>query len=126
MFALKQPAQLRQKLEQLQARASASACSLALHFRSRKSAHTAERQEAGQDNQGERHAAGQRDPGSAPEAGRRGTSHACFRLCMAVRIADETPPTQLSPDEVEFMQKHMTEGLAAFQKVTDNDCKSAR
>jgi hypothetical protein len=31
MFALKQPAQLRQKLEQLQARASACACSLALH-----------------------------------------------------------------------------------------------
>jgi hypothetical protein len=33
---------------------------------------------------------------------------------------------QLSPAEVDFMTEHMTEGLAAFQAVSDGDatCKA--
>ena len=128
MFALKQPAQLRQRLEQLQARSlrsadCADAC-LACSSRAAARAAGAARQKAGQDQQGGGHAAGRGGAGGAAEARRHGAPSARQRaqflvplliVCLCLSRA------QLSPEEEEFLAGHMTDGLAAFQAVTNTD-----
>ncbi len=45
----------------------------------------------------------------------------CVRLRASRNSRALRPRPKLSEDEVAFLQKHMSEGLAAFQTVTDGD-----
>ena len=116
LFALKQPAQLRQRLEQLQARArrGMGRASLALMPHCLRSA--------------------TRSWGRSQRLRLRSRPLRSWRRCRSwvtrcgpplpgsrgVCLLTRARAAQLAPDEIDFMTKHMTEGIASFQAVTED------
>ena len=114
LLALKQPAQLRQRLEQLQARATWRTVAVRLALTTspaQRDKKLGKITKAAATQQAIEILAALQKLGDEV---RRRCLLGALLVCSRVRVA------QLAPDEIEFMTKHMTEGIASFQAVTED------
>ena len=114
LFALKQPAQLRQRLEQLQARAMRRAGCGALRLTP---CPTQRDKKLGKITKA---AATQQAIEILAALQKLGDEVRVAVACSAAHMFAHACAQQLAPDEIDFMTKHMTEGIASFQAVTED------